>query len=90
MTRRIDEVSRKVDDTKQDLSHQIKQTQAAVDSNGQKLENMAGEIKNSQKQQLLTAKKKLTYMEDYSRRQNVKLINFVVQKRGELKQEVMT
>ncbi|KAJ7326726.1 hypothetical protein JRQ81_016485 [Phrynocephalus forsythii] len=81
--RKMDELSRKVDNTNQDLSREIKQTQAAVDSNGQKLENMAGEIKsldirvtkneseiNSQKQELLTAKKKLTYMEDYSRRQN--------------------
>ncbi|KAJ7309069.1 hypothetical protein JRQ81_008361 [Phrynocephalus forsythii] len=71
--RKMDELSRKVESTKQDLSCEMKQTQAVVDSNGQKLENLAGEIKsldtrvtkneseiNSQKQELLTAKKKVT------------------------------
>ncbi|KAJ7324604.1 hypothetical protein JRQ81_017624 [Phrynocephalus forsythii] len=77
--RKMDGLSRELQSTKQDLSREIKQMQTAVDSNGQKLENLAGEIKNldtrvtkneteisSQKQVLLMAKKKLTYMEDYS------------------------
>ncbi|KAJ7341926.1 hypothetical protein JRQ81_007948, partial [Phrynocephalus forsythii] len=101
--RRMDDLSNELQSTKQDLSNEIKQTQTAVDTNGRRLENLAGEFKNletrvtkneteisSQKQALLTTKKKLTYMEDYSRRQNVKLINFVAQKKGELKQEVIT
>ncbi|KAJ7319982.1 hypothetical protein JRQ81_019493 [Phrynocephalus forsythii] len=101
--RRMDDLSKELQSTKQDLSNEIKQTQIAVDTNGRRLENLAGEFKNletrvtkneteisSQKRALLTTKKKLTYMEDYSRRQNIKLINFVAQKKGELKQEVIT
>ncbi|KAJ7303396.1 hypothetical protein JRQ81_012374 [Phrynocephalus forsythii] len=44
--RKMDELSRKVESSKQDLSCEIKQTQAAVDSNSQKPENLAGEIKS--------------------------------------------
>ncbi|KAJ7332342.1 hypothetical protein JRQ81_014522 [Phrynocephalus forsythii] len=96
----LKDMTRMFEDTKQELAREIKTTQKGVESIGQKLENLAAEFKrldqlvaknetaiNSQKQELETAKKKIMYMEDYSRRQNVKLIE--IQKKGEIKQEVL-
>ncbi|KAJ7329499.1 hypothetical protein JRQ81_015673 [Phrynocephalus forsythii] len=89
-------------DMKQDLSHEIQQIQSEVTKNGSGIRKLADElaqlqalaIKNeksiaTQREQIDSMQKKLTYMEDYSRRSNLKLINFEVQRRGEMKKEIL-
>ncbi|KAJ7345185.1 hypothetical protein JRQ81_001135 [Phrynocephalus forsythii] len=102
MEDRFHSLSSQNKDLKKDLSQEIQKVQAEVSKNRTELKKLADEVKHVQilatknkkdiathEEEIDSLQRKLIYMEDYSRRSNLKLINFELQDKREMKKEIL-